>query len=60
MAHQRNAAAVQARQAFLSKEIDGHQFCQRLEDLGWHPAAVTVAMDDIQAQQRLDSEDPAE
>ena len=54
---ERNAAAVQARQQYLSNEIDGSQFCQRLDDLGWHPAAVSQALDDLRAQQLLDSED---
>jgi hypothetical protein len=54
---ERNAAAVQARQQYLSNEIDGHQLEQRLDDLGWHPAAVSVALDDLKAQQLLDSAD---
>jgi len=53
----RNAAAVQARQEFIDLEIDCHQFAQRLEDLGWHPSAVSVALGDLQAQQLLDSAD---
>tara|TARA_R110000824_G_scaffold400812_1_gene609409 strand:+ start:905 stop:1084 length:180 start_codon:yes stop_codon:yes gene_type:complete len=54
---ERNAAAVQARQQYLSNEIDGHQLEQGLEDLGWHPAAVSVALDDLKAQQLMDSAD---
>ena len=33
------------------------QLCQGLDDLGWHPAAVSQALDDLQAQQLLDSKD---
>jgi hypothetical protein len=54
---QRNAAGVDLRQQYLAGQIDGHQLCQGLEDLGWHPAAVSVALDDLRAQQLLDSED---
>ena len=54
---QRNAVGVDLRQQFLAGQIDGHQLCQGLEDLGWHPAAVSQALDDLKAQQLLDSED---
>ena len=54
---QRNAAGVDLRQQYLAGQIDGHQLCQGLEDLGWHPAAVSQALDDLKAQQLLDSED---
>lgn len=54
---QRNAAASNLRQMFLDREIDGHQLCQGLEDLNWHPAAVSQALVDLQAQQLLDSDD---
>jgi hypothetical protein len=54
---QRNAAGVDLRQQYLAGQIDGHQLCQGLEDLGWHPAAVSQALDDLRAQQLLDSED---
>jgi hypothetical protein len=54
---QRNAAGVDLRQEYLAGQIDGHQLCQGLEDLGWHPAAVSQALDDLKAQQLLDSED---
>jgi hypothetical protein len=56
---QRNAAGDRLRQQFLAGDIDGHQLCQGLEDLGWHPAAVSVALDDLKAQQLLDSADDA-
>jgi hypothetical protein len=54
---QRNAAGVDLRQQYLAGQIDGHQLCQRLDDLGWHPAAVSQALDDLKAQQILDSAD---
>jgi hypothetical protein len=54
---QRNAAGVDLRQQYLAGQIDGHQLCQGLEDLGWHPAAVSQALDDLKAQQILDSAD---
>jgi len=41
----------------MKGDIDGHQLCQGLDDLGWHPAAVSQALDDLQAQQLLDSKD---
>ena len=53
---QRNAAGVGLRQQYLARQIDGHQLEQGLEDLGWHPAAVSQALDDLTAQ-RLDSTD---
>jgi hypothetical protein len=54
---ERNAAGVDLRQQYLAGQIDGHQLCQGLQDLGWHPAAVSVALEDLKAQQLLDSED---
>jgi len=54
---QRNAAGDRLRRQFLVGDIDGHQLCQGLEDLGWHPAAVSQALDDLKAQQLLDSAD---
>ena len=54
---ERNAAGVAIRQQFLDGQIDGHQLCQGLEDLGWHPAAVSVALDDLRSQQLVDSAD---
>jgi hypothetical protein len=54
---QRNAAGVDLRQQFLAGQIDGHQLEQGLDDLGWHPAAVSQALDDLKAQQLLDSAD---
>ena len=56
---QRNAAGDRLRQQFLVGDIDGHQLCRGLEDLGWHPAAVSQALDDLKAQQLLDSADDA-
>ena len=54
---ERNAAAEAVIDRFMACEIDSHQFCQCLEDLGWHSAAVSQALDDLQAQQLLDSAD---
>tara|TARA_R100001244_G_C5108858_1_gene120648 strand:- start:257 stop:436 length:180 start_codon:yes stop_codon:yes gene_type:complete len=54
---ERNAVGVDLRQRYLAGQIDGHQLCQGLEDLGWHPAAVSQALDDLKAQQILDSAD---
>lgn len=54
---ERNAAGDRLRQQFSAGDIDGHQLCQGLDDLGWHPAAVSQALDDLQAQQLLDSKD---
>jgi len=56
---QRNAAAVQLKQQFLDGDMPDYQLCQGLEDLGWHPAAVSQALDDLRAQQLLDSADDA-
>ena len=58
---ERNAAAVRLKQQFLSGQLDDpdYQLCQGLEDLGWHPAAVSQALDDLKAQQLLDSADDA-
>ena len=47
---QRNAAAVQLKQQFLDGDMPDYQLEQGLEDLGWHPAAVSVALDDLKAQ----------
>jgi hypothetical protein len=54
---ERNAAAVQLKQQFLDGELPDYQLEQGLDDLGWHPAAVSVALDDLKAQQLLDSAD---
>jgi len=54
---QRNAAGDVLKDRFMKGDIDGHQLCQGLDDLGWHPAAVSQALDDLQAQQLLDSKD---
>jgi hypothetical protein len=56
---QRNAAAVQLKQQFLDGDMPDYQLEQGLEDLGWHPAAVSQALDDLKAQQLLDSADDA-
>ena len=54
---QRNAAGDVLKDRFMKGYVDGHQLCQGLEDLGWHQAAVSQALDDLQAQQLLDSKD---
>jgi hypothetical protein len=54
---ERNEKSNRLIEQFSAGEIADSALWYGLEDLGWHPAAIDQALDDLKAQQILDAVD---